>query len=122
MPHKTQVIKRVREVASEHVQNLNEFDYDAPAELFPRSGKRNRGQVSYKRFDTAAEAIRFAIEEIHSPALLSACLQVKEARFELREIGELYESEAYPLKRHGKKSAAKQAAQLDLPSVRLKSA
>ena len=95
------MIKHIGEEASEGVQNLNVFDYDAPAELFPEWKEKQR-PVRYKRFDTAAEAIRFAIEEIHSPALLSACLQVKEARFELREIGELYESEAYPLKRRGK--------------------
>ena len=54
---------------------------------------------SYKRFDTAAEAIRFTVEEMPPPALLGAYLEVDEARFRLHEIHYLYESAAYPLER-----------------------
>jgi hypothetical protein len=44
------------------------FNYAAPAELFIPKLKRGRRQpLSYRRFNTAAEAIRFAIE--HFPAL-----------------------------------------------------
>jgi hypothetical protein len=82
------------------------FDYGAPAELFPRRSNGNRGQIGYKRFDTAAEAIRFTVEEVHTPQWLSVCLQVKEARFELREIRDLYDNAAYPLRRREKKSAS----------------
>jgi len=40
------------------------FDYGIPAELF--MGKRKGGprQLRYRRFATAAEAIRFAVEEL----------------------------------------------------------
>ena len=74
------------------------FDYGAPAELFPsRSTKGKR--TTYRRFDTAAEAIRFAVEEVPAAALLGACLEVDEVRFGLAEIHQLYERADYPLKR-----------------------
>jgi hypothetical protein len=76
------------------------FDYTAPAELFPSRGRGRRGSaVSYKRFDTAADAIRFAMEDL-APALLSgAILEVDEARFDDVAIRDLYTSDDYPLKR-----------------------
>jgi hypothetical protein len=41
------------------------FDYAAQAELYPtRSYKRRAGSVKYKRFEVAAEAVRFAMEEL----------------------------------------------------------
>ena len=41
------------------------FDYGAAAELFPgRHKTRMIGAVTYKRFAAAAEAIRYAVEEI----------------------------------------------------------
>jgi len=44
------------------------FDYDAPAELFlSRNTKRSRQK--YRRFATAAEAIRYAVEDLPRPAL-----------------------------------------------------
>ena len=49
------------------------FDYGIPAELF--MGKRKAGArqpLSYRRFATAAEAIRFAIEELPAAGRLDA--------------------------------------------------
>ena len=45
------------------------FDYNAPADLF-LARNRKRGGVRYRRFETAAEAIRFA-EELPPPLLLT---------------------------------------------------
>jgi hypothetical protein len=75
------------------------FDYTAPAELFPSRMKKGRPQTRYRRFDTAAEAIRFAVEEIAPPALLGAYLEVNETRLGMNEIRELYEDAAFPLQR-----------------------
>jgi hypothetical protein len=76
------------------------FDYRRPAELFPtRSRKPRRNPVTYKRFNSAAAAIRFAIEELPSDLLLGAYLQVEEERFGSVGIRRLYDSAAYPLKR-----------------------
>jgi hypothetical protein len=76
------------------------FDYKRSAELFPtRSRKPRRNPMTYKRFDTAAAAVRFAIEELPSDLLLGAYLQVEEERFGSAGIRRLYDSARYPLKR-----------------------
>lgn len=85
------------------------FDYTAGAELFdsgspaePSSGKGRRYRrhpLGYRRFARAADAIRFAIEEMTPQLLRSACLQVEEERFDSQGIRRLYESTDYPLDR-----------------------
>lgn len=104
MSHQTQSINRARDQAYRQVRNLTGFDYGAPAELFPSRIKKGRGRITYKRFNTAAEALRFAMEEIPATVLLGAYLEVNEARFSDQEIRALYEAEAYPLKRAAKKN------------------
>lgn len=99
MAQEVQAINRVREQSLRQERTLNGFDYNAAAELFPSRSKKGRGQVTYKRFDTAAEALRFAVEQMPAPALLGAYLEVDEARFGLDEIRALYDSDAYPLAR-----------------------
>jgi hypothetical protein len=85
--------------AGERALDLKGFDYSAPAELFPSRGKRNRGNITYKRFRTAAEGLRFAVEELPVSGLIGACLEVDEARFGHQEMRALYENAAYPLLR-----------------------
>jgi hypothetical protein len=75
------------------------FDYQAPAELFPSRSKKGGRPAGYRRFDTAAAAIRFAIEEMPSELLLGAVLEVDEERIDGSGIRELYDSERYPLPR-----------------------
>lgn len=76
------------------------FDYDAQAELFSaRSRKSSRQASAYRRFDRAADAIRFAIEDLPPEQLLRAHLQVEESRFDGNGIRRLYEAAEYPLVR-----------------------
>ena len=76
------------------------FDYGAAAELFPgRHKTRMTGAVTYKRFAAAAEAIRYAVEEIPANSFQGAFLEVNEERFDSNEIRRLYESVEYPLPR-----------------------
>ncbi len=99
MAQETQAINRVRDQARKQPRDLSGFDYSAPAELYPSRSRKTRGPVAYKRFDTAAEALRFAIEELPASGLLGAALEVEEARFGHAEIRFLYDSAAFPLPR-----------------------
>jgi hypothetical protein len=76
------------------------FDYEAVAELFPaRSRKFNRQLARYRRFDRAADALRFAIEELPPQLFLGAYLEVEEERFDSNEMRRLYDSAEFPLAR-----------------------
>src|SRR6188508_3446482 len=99
MSHETQSLNRVRDQAQKQARDLNGFDYSAPAELYPSRIKKGRGRVTYKRFDTAAEALQFAIEQIPAAVLLGAYLEVDEARFGAQEMRVLYDRLASPRKR-----------------------
>ncbi len=72
------------------------FDYDAGAELFVAHRRRS---PEYLRFDRAADAIRFAIEDLPPKSLLAAHLEVEEERFDGREIRRLYDGAEFPLVR-----------------------
>ncbi|WP_407654417.1 hypothetical protein [Bradyrhizobium prioriisuperbiae] len=76
------------------------FNYTKSAELFPAAiRKKRRAGFAYRRFDTAADAVRFAIEELPADSLNGAYLQVGEARFDKNGIRDLYDSTEFPLER-----------------------
>jgi len=76
---------------------VNSFDYNAPAELYP--GRNRKSKIKYRRFETAADAIRFAVEDLPELLLLGACIEINEQRLNYKDIQALYASERYPLKR-----------------------
>jgi hypothetical protein len=78
---------------------MTKFDFGAPAELFPSRNRKISQRAKYRRFDKAAEAIQFAMEELPAPLLLGATIVMDEVRLSHQEIRELYESEDYPLKK-----------------------
>ena len=82
------------------------FDYIASAELFIRTkGKRGvRQPLSYRRFATAAEAIRFAVEDFPAIRTLGAWMRVGDVRFNSDDIQRLYDSNGYPRRRRMRKS------------------
>ena len=74
------------------------FDY-SPAGEFNSDNKRRafrRRPLGYRRFARAADAIRFAIEEMPPQLLATACLEVDGLRFSGADIRRLYESADYP--------------------------
>jgi hypothetical protein len=83
------------------------FNYSTEAELSPTASevglltarRRMRQPIGYGRFARAADAIRFAIEELPPELLLAAQLKVAEERFNGDGIRRLYESVEYPLAR-----------------------
>jgi len=83
------------------------FNYSAEAELSPTvsevglltTRRRMRQPIGYGRFARAADAIRFAIEELPPELLPAAQLKVAEERFNGDSIRRLYESAEYPLAR-----------------------
>lgn len=94
---------------------MDTFDYNAEAELFPTRSRASRRQpMGYKRFARAADAIRYAIEELPAEFLVGAYLEVNEERFDSQEIRRLYENADYPLDR----SSAAAAPPAPRPDVR----
>jgi hypothetical protein len=82
------------------MRDMSGFNYSVEAELFPtRNRKSKRVAFGYRRFARAAEAIRFAVEQLPPDALAGAYLEVREKRFDRHGIVRLYESDAYPLAR-----------------------
>ena len=70
------------------------FNYNAEAELFPSPGLRGR-PVTYRRFTRAADAIRFAIEELPAQSLLGAWLEVGEHRHPVAHLLEIVDRERH---------------------------
>jgi hypothetical protein len=86
--------------AVDSVDSVTPFDYEAAAELFPaRNQKFNRQFTRYRRFDSAAEALRFAMEEMPPKSLVGAWLEVEEERFDANAMRRLYDSAEFPLAR-----------------------
>jgi hypothetical protein len=86
---------------------MTKFDYRAPAELFTGRSARGTRPMRYHRFDSGAEAVRFAVETLTSEQLLAAVLKIDENRYRHGEIRAFYEAPAYPLPR--KKAETKDA-------------
>ena len=76
---------------------MSVFNFRAEAELFPTKNRRSKSApFAYRRFERAADAIRFAVEDLPADAFAGAYLEVGEIRFDRRGIRELYDSPEYP--------------------------
>jgi hypothetical protein len=84
------------------------FDYSSQAELSPTASevdlapirhRKTRQPIGYGRFARAADAIRFAIEELPPELLMAAQLKVADEQFNSDGIRRLYENVEYPLAR-----------------------
>ncbi len=76
------------------------FDFSATAAVFVGGGRIGRRvSMTYRRFATTAEAVRFAIELQSSKKLPLTVVETDEGRLGGAEIRSLYESADYPLPR-----------------------
>lgn len=75
-------------------------DYSLEASLcYAKSANPRRKALVFRRFKKAAQAIRFAVEEL-APNLLDGCsLEVNETHYFGREIRPLYDDKVFPLRR-----------------------
>ena len=78
---------------------MDAFDYQAPAELFHPLRLGRNAPLSFHRFDTSAEAIKFACEQLTPTMIQGAVLEVSDERFDSSVIHELYNSEVFQLSR-----------------------
>ncbi len=78
---------------------MGKFDYSAPAELYSARGHGRRAPLSYRRFATAAEAIRYAVEQIPKNLSAAAYIETGEQTITHKELRELYDSPDFPLER-----------------------
>ncbi len=63
------------------------FDFTTAAELFSsKFGRHGRHPLIYRRFASAAQAIRFAIEDLPPQLLENSYLEVDETRFAGRKF------------------------------------
>lgn len=79
---------------------MTDFDYEVPGEFYSRKhqGMKPTG-LTYQRFKTAAEAIRFAMEALPPAALNSSMLEAGGDRYRGKDLKALYADPNYPLPR-----------------------
>lgn len=71
---------------------MTNFQFDAPAELFVGSSRGySRRTMQYRRFDTGAEAIRYAVERLPPELLRAAAIESGGERLEADEIRQIYQ-------------------------------
>jgi hypothetical protein len=86
--------------AAPHIERMKDFDYSEPAEIYASRGRGStRRPMKFHRFETVAQAVRFAMEILPAEMLAGTVLESGEDRYEAKDIRRLYESDAYPLER-----------------------
>lgn len=78
---------------------MTRFDYTAVAGLYAGHSKVGTSGPRYRRFETAAEALRFAVEDMPKSLQRGSLLEIDGARFDREQIRALYDAPEYPLSR-----------------------
>ena len=72
------------------------FDYAEPADLYFPVQLGRKGGLDYRRFPTAADALRYAMESLLAAKLASATLEVDGQRYDSVAMRRLYTSPDFP--------------------------
>ena len=99
MRQSVQSLNQARDQAQDEARDLSIFDYSGVAELYSTRDRKSGRSSGYKRFDSAAEAVLFFIEQLPTSSQAGAYLEIDEARFGHRDIQRLYGSPNFPLPR-----------------------
>jgi hypothetical protein len=75
---------------------MTSIDFHARAELYLGSDRKTAAEQGPRSFRTAAQAIRFALEEAAPVSLHGASLQIGERTYRSAELTWLYRSPDYP--------------------------
>lgn len=78
---------------------MTRFNYAGSAGLYPGNATAGRRGPRYRRFETAADALRFAVEDMRDTQQRGSLLEMDEARFDHNQIRALYDAPEYPLLR-----------------------
>lgn len=78
---------------------MSRFNYAASAGLYAGRAMAGRRSARYRRFETAAEALRFAVEDMLDTQKRGSLMEMDEARFDHNQIRALYDAPDYPLLR-----------------------
>lgn len=89
--------------AEHHIGGMQNFDFNAPAELFTYStGRRWGSSLQYLRFETASEAIRHVMESLGENARAGAFIETDAVSLGAGEIKSMYERIDFPLLRNSR--------------------
>ncbi len=88
---------------------MDAADYASEASLYyAKNTHPKQKSLVYRKFAIAAEAIRFAVEEL-SPKVLNGCsLEVNDIHYFGRQIRPLYDDCAFPLRRKTVKARSRE--------------
>lgn len=75
------------------------IDWSQPAELYSSAATFGARKSRYMRFPSAAEAIRFAVEDMSQAQMRGLALECGDTRIEGEAIRSLYYTADYPLQR-----------------------
>ena len=90
------------QVRSPHMFDMEHFDFTAGAEVYASRGRGvSKRPVTYRRFRTGGEAIRYVMEQMAPEMRSGAVVEAGDARFDAGDIRALYASAEYPWPRVG---------------------
>ena len=85
---------------------MDDFNYSGPANLYIADRRcAGRHSMTYLKFETAAKAICYSIEELPGASLPGTILEANEEKYHHRDISKLDDRSAYPLLRQTREAS-----------------